>query len=222
MADNPDMTLAVEFFTEAVEIPKETAKHGRPIFEDREFIRIAFPGDNKRELVAPAHEMHFVSHARKQMTYAERFPANYAAFKDGLAGAAVGTPLSVAPFLTPARQSELKALKITTVEQLAGLPDSILPKLGMGARDLMEKAKAYLAVASETAEVSALRRELAELKAAMSAPKAEPQTGGAFDGFDRDDLFNMATDAGLEPRSNASRDSLIAMLTEAAAKKKAA
>ncbi|MCU0905633.1 MAG: hypothetical protein MUE83_17460, partial [Tabrizicola sp.] len=63
--NDPDLTLGVEFFMKPVENKAKSKEAGRPIFEDREMVRIAFPGDSKREHVAPAHEMHYVSHHRR-------------------------------------------------------------------------------------------------------------------------------------------------------------
>jgi len=222
--NNPDMALAVEFFVKAVENPRLSIEEGRPIFEDREFIRIRFPADNKRELVAPANEMHFVSNQRRQMTYAERFANVYHAFKNSEADFVSGTPLSELPVLTEAKRAELRAQNIKTVEQLAGLTDTGLRKIGMGARDLVVAAQAYLDRAKGTSEVAELKRQLEELKAQMQpAPKVETAFADQFEGLEDDDLKNMIRDAGGSvPRGNASRDTLLAALKAIAEKKEAA
>lgn len=220
---NPDATLGVEFFLKAVENPRRSREEGRPIFEDIEFVRIAFPGDNKKEHVAPAHEMHYVSAAKRQMTYAERFAASYAAFKDANADFMTGTPLSLMPGFLPSEREEMERQKIRTIEQLAGLPDRVIAKMGPGWRQKVENAQAYLKRAEGTAEVDALKAKIAELEAMMKGQKAETAAPSGlsdqFEGFERDDLYNMALDAGLEPRANASRDSLVKLLAEAAEKK---
>lgn len=213
--ENTDGQLGVRFFVKAFENKRKSAEAGRPIFEDREMIEIIFPADRKRSLVAPANEMHFVDHAREQMTYAERFKPIYDAWKASDDAFVPGTPLSEAPFLTASSREEAKAEKIQTVEQLAGLPDTVLRRLGPGWRERVEQAKAFLDAASSTSEIATLRAEIEQLRAA--AGKAKPQVhDDQFAGFDRDDLFNMATDAGLEPRKNASRDALVEMLTKKA------
>lgn len=214
---DPDMALGVEFFIKPVEHPAKSREAGRPIFEDKEYVRITLPGDRLREHVAPANEMHFVSHARRQMTYAERFGRLYEAWKESGAEIGSGTPLSAAPFLTPARIEELKARKVRTVEQLAGLPDTVARTLGMGARDMVQQANAYLKAASDTSEITRLQDQIEELKRMIGAPHVSAPD--PFDGMERDDLFNMASDAGLEPRANASRDSLVKSLIDAAKKK---
>ncbi len=214
---NPDMQLGVEFFTKSVELRAKSEEAGRPIHEDREFVRITFPADNKRELVAPAHEMHYVTHLREQVTYAERFKASYDAFKSDADNFTEGTPLSEAPFMTKSKIEELKHFKVRTVEQLAGLPDASMKRMGFGARDLRDKAQAYLDAAKGTSEVEALKARIAELEAIQLAPVKQQDP---FEGFSDDDLKNMIRDAGGEvPKGNAKRETLIARLNEIAAEK---
>jgi hypothetical protein len=212
--ENPDETLGVKFFIKAMENPRKSKEAGRPIFDDVEMVSIIIPGDTKQERVAPAHEMHFVSHKRQQMTYAERFRTFYEAFRDEREDFIGGTPLDLVTFLTPSQREELTRQKIRTVEQLAGLQDRIINRMGPGWREKVEAAQAYLKRSEGTAEVEALKAQIAELQAMLAPAQSDP-----FDGFDRDDLFNMAQDAGLEPRANASRESLVKMLADAAAKK---
>ncbi len=222
--NDPDLTLGVEFFMKPFELVAESAKAGRPIFEDREMVRIAFPGDSKREHVAPAHEMHYVSHHRRQMTYAERFADRYRLFKEQTGDQVVGTPISQLPFLTEARRAELKAAGIKTAEQLAGLPDVTIKKMGMGTREFVNQAQAFLKAAQGTSQVAAMQKQIDELKALLETRTA-PAVAAAtdpFDGMERDDLFNMAQDAGLDPRANASVEDLKSLLLDAAKKKKAA
>lgn len=197
--ENPDMQLAVEFFNKPVEIPRKSKEQGRPIFEDRAYIRIRFPADSKRELVAPAHEMHYVSHAKQQMTYAERFKANYDAWMaDHAAEFLEGTPLAEATFLTEAKRAELRALNVKTVEQLAGLPQSSMRKLGMGGQALVQQAQDYLKRAEGVGEIEALKARIAELEAGEKAkPKAQKVTS-QLEGFGDDELKMMLADAGVE------------------------
>lgn len=221
--NDPDLTLGVEFFMKPVELPAKSKEAGRPIFEDREMVRIVFPGDSKREHVAPANEMHFVSQHRRQMTYAERFADTYRRFKDANSDQIVGTPITHLPFLTEARRAEFRAAGIKTAEQLAGLPDVTIKKMGPGFREFVTQAKAYLKAAEGTAQFTAMQEQIDALKAqiaannAPAAPAADP-----FEDMDRDTLWIIAQDAGLEPRQNASVESLKALLLDAAKKKEAA
>ena len=209
--------LHIEFFTDAVENQNKPREAVRPIFEDREFIRIKFPGDNKREHVAPAHEMHYVQEAKRQMTYAEQYPQHYDAFKRDGAASVVGTPLDELTFLTKSHRSELRALNVHTAEQLAGLDDRALAKFGPGFRELKEQAATYLEAATGNAEMDAMRREIEDLKAALGqkAAATAPTPEDPFADLTEDDLKNMLRDAGRAiPPGRASREKLIEALTK--------
>jgi ribosomal protein L12E/L44/L45/RPP1/RPP2 len=222
--ENPDMQLGVAFYAKAVENPRKSAEAGRPIYDNKEYVHIRFPADGKRELHAPAHEVHFVSHAKQQMTYAERFPEVYKAFKDADEDFVHGTPISELPTLTEARRAELRAQKIRTVEQLAGLPDSTLRRMGMGAREMQEQAKAFLDAAKGTAETVELKRRISELEKMLSATAAPPPEKQAdqFDGMTDDDLRNVLTDAGVEVDGRWGRKRLAEEINKLAAKTEAA
>lgn len=225
MDDEGDKQLNVEFFTEAVENRKKSLEEGRPIFDDVEMVKILIPGDPKRKPVFRADEMHYVSARKMQMTYAERFPTQYKAFKDQIADFVSGTPLSELPFLTAARRAELKPLGITTAEQLAGLQDANMKRIGMDGRALVEKAKAYLTAAKGTAEVDELRKQLADLQAQMgkmTGPTVSHKIDDPYEGFSDDDLRNMIHDAGGKiPPGRAGRAAFIAALDDLAKQKAA-
>lgn len=160
--------LHVEFYLEAVENPKESAKAGRPIFEDKEFVKVMIAGDPKNTFISPAHVR-----GTNGITYAEKFPEHYRLFKmDQDQQAASGTPLSEVPWLTAAKREELKALKIYTVEGLASLDGSLLARIGMGARELKTQAQAWIDKASASVTQSELAKrddEIAELRAQIAA-----------------------------------------------------
>lgn len=222
MAENPDMGLGVRFYVKAVEHPRKSKEAGRPIFTNVEYVHIRFPADNKRELHAPAHEMHYVSHAHRQMTYAERFPDVYRAFRDDEADLVHGTPLSELPALTEAQRAEYRAQKIQTVEQLANLPDPAIKRLGMGARVAVDAAQAYLKKADGLGEIARLKAEIDALKARMAQPAKAKDIADEFEGMTDDDLRNMLADAGVEADGRWGRKRLVSELQELAAKAEAA
>lgn len=222
MAENPDMGLGVRFYVKAVEHPRKSKEAGRPIFTDVEYVHIRFPADNKRELHAPAHEMHFVPHHKRQMTYAERFPEVYKAFREDQAEIVQGTPLSELPALTEAQRAEFKAQKIQTVEQLANLPDPAIKRLGMGARVAVEAAQVYLSKAGELGEIARLKAEIEALKAQSKPAKTTKDIADEFEGMTDDDLRNMLADAGVEADGRWGRKRLVSELQALAAKAEAA
>jgi len=152
-----------EFFIDAVEMKFESVQAGRPIFKDFEFVRIFVPGDAHTDLV-------------KRVTDVERdrFPTAYAAFKRGQGDDQVsGTPLSVLPWLLPSQIKQMQALNIRTVEHLAGLSDTNLQTLGMGARELKAKAQAFIDSAEAGAEAGKYAVENETLKAEIEALKQQ-------------------------------------------------
>lgn len=166
--------LHITFYSEAVENPAKTREAGRPIFDERELVRIKFVGDQKRELVAPANEKCVKDPATQEwVSYAQLYHRHYDAFKSGQAAVGEGTPISELPFLTEARRAELRALHIHTAEALAQLEGSNLSRLGMFGRELKDKAQAYLDRAKETALETRLASENATLKARLEALEAQ-------------------------------------------------
>lgn len=157
MASNAEQdTARPRFYMHAVENKAKSASEGRPVFDEREMVEIRIPGDRL------AVHVNYVSDEHRQ-----RWPDHYAAFKRGEARAASGTPLEHWPQMTTGRVASLKALGILSVEELSSLPDNMLGSLGMGARELREQARAYLAAAQDGAAASRAAAENAELRAQM-------------------------------------------------------
>src|SRR4030095_3061226 len=80
----------------------------------------------------------------RQVTYAERFSRQYQQFKAQSAQTKTGTPLAEVPFLTEARRAELRAQNVYTVEQLVAVDGQELKNLGVGGRELKNKAIEYV------------------------------------------------------------------------------
>ena len=173
----PKSPAIPQFFTEAVKLEWKSRQEGRPIFEDREFVRIIIPGDRRSMAVEPVGEAH-----------KQRWPREYEAFRAGREAPLEGTPLSEWPvsMMSPARVQELAYFNLRTVEQLAAVNDAQLQGLGMGARELRERARTWLEVAAKgaapierlisrneelTREAERLTRELTEANAELSAIK---------------------------------------------------
>lgn len=229
MAEN---VLVTPFFkTVSVQDKQRSRENGRPCFKDVEYVEIRIAGDRNYAPCFPALSM-WKRVEGQEVTYAERWPEQYRRFKENLTQIAEGTPLSEAPFLTEAKRSELRALKIYTVEALASLEGKNLKTLGMDGNDWKQKAKAYLESAHGSASVvrmaetiAALQQQVEELKAAGRAPiqpvASEPFEEPAsptlnFEGFTDDQIKDwIAGKTGQgRPRGNPARDTLIQMANE--------
>lgn len=155
-----DASLHVEFSTEALYMEFKSKQEGRPIYEDRPFITIYYPG------IANKVTKRFVEDGD-----AERFPKQWEAFQRQAEEAHVGLPIGEWSQLSKSQVAELKAMHVHTVEQLAGMPDSQLPMFG--ARDLIEKAKLWTSKAGEKAVESKLMAENQDLKDRLAALEAQ-------------------------------------------------
>ncbi|MFG1340372.1 hypothetical protein [Xanthobacter autotrophicus] len=159
---NPNDPARPRFYRQAVQNKVASEREGRPIFEDREMVEVIVPGDKLSTFVS------YVTDAQK-----ERWPEHYAAFKRGESRAATGTPLEHWPILTTSRVAELKAMNIMSVDELAAVNDSTITKMGMGARELREQARAFLDAASAGAGYAAISAENERLRQSFEALQAQ-------------------------------------------------
>lgn len=152
----------VEFFEYAEHLPAKSELEGRPIYQTVPYIRIHIPGGK--------------SIIERAVTEEDRYehPRQWARFEAKKEQIGDGTPLSAWPAMDVAHVAELNAQKIFTVEQLAGLNDSQVLGLGLGATELRKKAQAYLDVAGgNVGAIEALSGENARLKEEMDALRAQ-------------------------------------------------
>lgn len=155
------------FYNKAVQNKAESDKAGRPIFRDVEYVEIRIAGD-KGSIVC----------RKVRDEDRQRWPEVYERFKKQQETAIEGTPVEEWPVLTASQAAELKALNIFTVEALAELKDSGLANLGMGARDLQAKAKAYIAASEDTSVVQQQASQIADLERQVEFLKQQIQEIG--------------------------------------------
>lgn len=144
-----DAGLYVQFYMEAVKDEEATISEGRPIYSDREYIKIIPVGDKNTVICEPVSEEHKM-----------RWPHQYAAFKNQQTQPQVGTPLEEWPPLSKSQVLTFKGANVHTVEQLASVSDGNLTNLGMGSRALRDKAIAYMANAKDNSGLMAMQEQL--------------------------------------------------------------
>lgn len=162
-----DSRLYVEFTMEAIHQTAKSEEEGRPIFKDVPHVRIHFPGDRTKQIFRPVKfedDMQGPADPR-------RFPNQWKAFEAQQEQVQTGTPIEQWGPLTKSQAMEFKAMHIHTVEQLAGVSDANLGWLG--ARELRDKAIAWLAQADGGKEVGRLTAENAALKSDMEDLKRQ-------------------------------------------------
>lgn len=182
--------------------------------EGVECVRVLKGGDSRNVPVFRAFDVWERGDFGADITYADRWPDQYAQFKEGATQTAHGTPLEQAPFLNPSRIADLRALKVFSVEGLAGFDDRYISRLGGNGYKLKEMAQEFLAkraVSSPSAyaeENEALKARLAALEAQMGVP--EPYTHLSDE--ELKERISLAT--GSRPRGNPSRATLVGMLRD--------
>lgn len=153
------------FYKEAVQDIVESEKQGMAIYGEVDFVEIRHPGDRSYSWVGAVEEEH-----------KQRWPAQYKAFVESAGEKIVGTPINQYPPLTKADMLNLQSLHITTVEDLATVPDATIDKLGHGGRKLRDEAMSWLQAAEKgkagiqaAAENARLKEQLAAMQAQIDA-----------------------------------------------------
>ena len=165
-----DSRLAVTFYKRSIKQDDESMAAGRPIFKEFDFVRICVPGDNLTEIDTYANESHKT-----------RFPRQWSHYQNqvGNQEKIIGTPIEQWPLITRSQADELKGIKFHTVESVANCSDQQLQRIGMIAgmspHAFREKAKAFLNLANESAEISQREAELQALRAENDKIKAETE-----------------------------------------------
>jgi hypothetical protein len=173
--------MPVRFFQESVKMGFASEQAGHPVYEDRDFIEIATPGD-----------LNTIIHREATDKDKANYAAMYAQYKAGLEPSAEGTPLESWPRLSKAQVANYKGLGFRTVEHVAEMNDNVVQKVGMGAHGDRTAARAYLASAKDTAlaqrqalelersnqTIADLQRQVSELAARMeNQGGAQNETG---------------------------------------------
>jgi hypothetical protein len=156
--------LHVEFYIDSIKQEFKSEEAGRPIHADREFVRIHIPGDRNYSVEREASDGD-----------RNRFALEYARFKNGLKDQeqAVGTPLIQWPAMSRAMAKDFSSVNVHTVEQLASLSDTSIQSFGLGGREWVTKAKAFLEVSGNSAAAQKYAAENEELKQRIAQLEAQ-------------------------------------------------
>jgi hypothetical protein len=227
--DDRDITITPVFKWIDIENIPQSETAGHAVMERKEVVEVRFAGSKLYSPIFPTDAM-WQRIGNQTISYAERWPDQYRAFKEGNTQEANGTPLEMLRTydVTPEQLSLCRALRIYSIEALDRLEGAGIKSLGMHANMLREAAKAFLADRNQgkTAmdEVAELRAEIARMKAAMvpvqdSTPAAiEAALRAADDAFpDMDDeavKVEIAKIRGSRPKGNPSRATLVQSLQE--------
>ena len=156
----------VVFYRRPVQNEAKSREAGRPIFEERDWIRKFTPGDLTQQIEREVRP-------EDANEYAEQ----YRQFKSNQEQTVDGTYLDKVPFLTSAQVAELKAVKVRTVEELVGMPDALASKF-QGFQALKKRCTDFLEAAKGAAVHEKLRAELEKRDDEIEALKKALQQQG--------------------------------------------
>lgn len=148
--------LVVQFHLDSKYMPKKSEDAGYPVFEQIERVTVWTDKDNNN--IFDVNELH-----------RRKWPAEYAAFKDGREQAVTGTPLLALFPAQPEVVDMLKAQKIHTVERLASITD---PNQFKFAFPLAEKAREFLG-RQKANEVPQMQDQMAQMQQTIEALQAQ-------------------------------------------------
>lgn len=151
-----DNSNYVEFEQVAVFNQVKSTAAGCPQYDNRDFIKIMFPGDKTKVVHRPVKEED-----------KHKYPRQWAAFQAQETQVVSGFPIDQWPPLNKAEAMNLKAMNIHTVEALAQLPDTALT--WFGARKYRDMAQAYLEQAKGGSSALKLQSENEALRADLAA-----------------------------------------------------
>jgi hypothetical protein len=164
-----DARLQVRFYKKSVQQEQESIDAGRPIFKDFDFVQICVAGDTLTEIDTYALQNHKT-----------RFPiqwANYMNRQGAHDEEVIGTPVAEWPLVSKSQAEELRAIKFQTVESIANASDQQLQRMGMIAGmspySFRDKAKAFLNLATTSAETDKREHEINALKEENEKIRAE-------------------------------------------------
>lgn len=141
-----DASMVVMFYLRPIPSPARSAEAGRPVFEDKIYVRIHPPGErlNIIDRVATDNDK-------------KRFPMQWSQYKENAPQVCDGTPIDMLFPASPAQGAALKASGVHTIEQLANLSAHAIETIGMGAQQWANEAQRYIEVANKGVKHSQLK-----------------------------------------------------------------
>lgn len=141
----------VLFYNKPVHNPAKSTAEGRPVYEDKVYVRIQGPGDRFTVIDRPATQAEM-----------QRYPVQWAQFQQNKQQTAPGTPIEMLYPDTPSIPATLRASGVQTIEQCAELSGPSIDAIGMGAQQYSNDAKRYLEMASKGMHHAQVKKELEE------------------------------------------------------------
>ena len=174
--ERKDRPAHVRFKREAVEDKAAGLKAGHYVAKDVDFAHIT-PGYSKDVMIYKVATWMTLLDQQQQSgqlpaAWVQAYKEQYRAWQNGQELPLHGIPIKGWAVISPAQQETLIKMNVLTVEDLCGINDEGIRRIGMGGVDLKNKAKAWLAQAQDkgplTVEIAAVKQENALLKANLA------------------------------------------------------
>ena len=212
LLERKDRPAYVRFERVPVEDPVASRAAGHYVAKDVDYALITPPYSKDIFKIKVAQWLvnlkQDVQNDRLPQQWADQYIDAYKRWQNGQEIPLSGTPIKGWGVISPAQQETLIRMNILTVEDMAACNDEGINRIGMGASELRNKAKAWLAQLTDkgplTVEIAALKSEnqlqkgsiailtrqveelMAQVRASahMQAPQAESADIGAGDILD--------------------------------------
>lgn len=164
---------AIRIWRDPVQNKFRSEQEGRPIFDEAIMAEVITPGSSANIPVFELERKLSNGEVIRGSKYDELRQYVQAFESDEITADLSGTPLTEWPEISVSLAATLKASGVHTVDALAALPDTRIMILGPDGRGMRDKAAAYLAKASGTADYTAVVAENARLKQENEATKQQ-------------------------------------------------
>jgi hypothetical protein len=181
ISERSDRPAYVRFVRKAEEDKAASLAHNRYIAKDVDFALITPP--YSRDVVEVKVEQWLINNdsdvrnGRIPQEWADKWKDAYEKFKNGQEQPLNGTAIRGWGVISPAQQETLIRMNIMTVEDLAGINDEGLRRIGMGSMDMKNKAQAWIKQLQDkgplTMENAALKNEVEQLKGSLESLKRQ-------------------------------------------------
>lgn len=189
MASYGDDRSVVAFFDdEYVKNDFQSDQKGSIVYDHYISIELQYPGNNTTNF----KQRFKPEDGETGNQWTARFPNQWQAFKTQKEQLPEGTPIEHWPPVDKKRILELKAQKVFTVEQIAGLTDMTGPNIGMDWRKLRDMAVAYIKPNEAAAAISKLTKENEDLKNRLDALEKNLQNLSAAKGGNSENLTSVS------------------------------
>lgn len=184
LTDRKERPAYVRFERVAVEDKAASLREGHYIARDVDMALITPPySKDIFKIKVPqwfANLEQDIHNGRIDPKWVEDYKEAYRRWQNGQEIPLNGTPIKGWGVISPAQQETLIRMNVLTVEDLAGINDEGVKRVGMGGTDLKNKAAAWLAQLKDkgplTQEISALKAENSLLKSNVETLTGQVQS----------------------------------------------